>query len=130
VCCLQPPNGGADREAEAHQQDQESERAPDDQTEPSHSVFHGSCSTVHAFVYLQTCAVAVFVNVVVDTIPAVVFTIISCAPFASNVDVDVDVVAPVVCVCVQVRVASLYTFEIVVPGKLPVVGRPELSHAV
>jgi hypothetical protein len=37
VRCLQPSNGGDDREAEAHQQDQESERAPDDQTKPSHS---------------------------------------------------------------------------------------------
>jgi hypothetical protein len=144
VRCLQPSNGGDDRESEAHQQDQEGERAPNDQTNPSHSVLIRTlldCSnsvvlskrqswSAHAFVYLQTCAVAVFVNVVVDTIPAVVFTIVSCAPFASNVEVEVDVVAPVICVCDQVRVASLYTFEIAVPGKLPVIGRPELSHAV
>jgi hypothetical protein len=38
---LQPANGGDHREGEAHQQNQKSERAPDDQSKPSHDVSAG-----------------------------------------------------------------------------------------
>jgi hypothetical protein len=80
--------------------------------------------------YLQTCAVAVVLNVVVVVTPPVVYTTDVFAPLASYVTIVVRVAAPLVCVCTQVRVASLYVFAIVVPGKLPAVGRPALSHAV
>jgi len=80
-CCLSATiQHGADRAAEARLAGQEQRNV----RQALRTIRrHHSGSTVHAFVYLQTCAVAAFVNVRVATITAVVFPIISCAPLES-----------------------------------------------
>jgi hypothetical protein len=62
---------------------------------------------------LQTCAVAVLVNVVVVWLLPLTLTIVNCAPVASNVVVAVEIAAPDVRVGVQVpnRRASISTRE-------------------